>query len=341
MIHRGHIYLSVIIFSAALSSCGKDVALFVPEKEIMHIPEGFPEMEFPEDNVFTIERWELGKALFYDPILSASGKVSCGSCHKADIAFSDNVAFSSGDEGRIGRSNAPSLANIGYHPYFTRAGGVPTLEMQVQVPIQEHDEFNNNILFIAEAIKDDLNYKKYAQLAYSREPDPYVIIRAIACFERSFISGNSSYDKFINGANEHDFGISEIRGKELFFSSKTQCSSCHSGFNFTNYGFENNGLFSQYVDQGRARFTQNNADIGKFKVPSLRDIELTSPYMHDGSLVSLEEVIEHYNSGGNDHINKSELIRPLNLSSQEKTDLVAFLKTLTDLEFVNNKRFRR
>lgn len=325
--------------SLLFASCGKDAPFVSSEKEIIHTPEGFEQMQFPEDNEFTVERWELGKALFYDPALSKGGKVSCGSCHKPNFAFSDDIALSFGDEGQKGQSNSPSLTNIGYHPYYTRAGGVPTLEMQVLVPIQEHDEFNNNIVYIVEALKDDSFYKKASQEAYSRELDAFVITRAIATFERSFISGNSTFDQFIHGKKPKEFGINELRGKELFFSSKTQCSSCHSGFNFTNYSFENNGLYDQYGEIGRFRLTNELSDKGKFKVPSLRNVSVTAPYMHDGSLSSLEEVIEHYNSGGSNHINKSELIRPLNLSTQEKSDLVAFLRTLTDQEFLTNKNF--
>lgn len=339
MISKRGIVAVTTTCSLLFTSCGKDIPFVPSVKEIIHTPEGFEEMQFPEDNQFTIERWELGKALFYDSVLSKSGNISCGSCHKPRLAFSDEIALSIGDESQPGRSNSPPLTNIGYHPYFTRAGGIPTLEMQVLVPIQEHDEFNNNMVYIVEVLRENPFYKKASQAAYSRELDAFVITRAIATFERSFISGNSTYDQFIHGKNPKEFGINELRGKELFFSSKTQCSSCHSGFNFTNYSFENNGLLEQYGDLDRYRITNEPSDIGKFKTPSLRNLSVTAPYMHDGSLNSIEEVIEHYNSGGYNHINKSEMIRPLNLSSQEKSDLVAFLRSLTDQEFLTNKNF--
>jgi len=165
-----------------------------------------------------------------------------------------------------------------------------------------------------------------SQKAYKRDPDAFVITRALANFERTLISGNSEYDKFIQGKSEAKFGTSEVRGMQLFMSDKTNCSSCHSGFNFSNYNFENNGLYEQYNESGRFRLTQNQEDIGKFKVPTLRNIAFTAPYMHDGSLGTLEDVVEHYNSGGKNQINKSSFLKPLNLSNQEKADLVAFLR---------------
>ena len=340
--HKSRSFLFLIFLSAIfIAGCGKDIPLVSPGEEILHQPEGFPQMEFPEGNEFTKERWELGKALFYDPILSKNGKTSCSSCHKTQFAFGDNVSLSIGDESQIGTSNSPSLTNIGYNPYFTRAGGVPTLEIQILVPIQEHNEFNNNIVFIADTLKKIPFYVNASQKAYKRDPDAFVITRALANFERTLISGNSEYDKFIQGKSEAKFGTSEVRGMQLFMSDKTNCSSCHNGFNFSNYSFENNGLYEQYNESGRFRLTQNQEDIGKFKVPTLRNIAFTAPYMHDGSFGTLEEVVEHYNSGGKNHINKSSFLKPLNLSNQEKADLVAFLRSLSDLEFINKKEFKK
>jgi cytochrome c peroxidase len=315
-------------------SCTKDPSIIVEENNIMQIPEGFPSISFPQGNEFTIQRWALGKRLFYDPIMSVNNSVSCASCHHSENAFSDTIAFSLGDMNQIGRSNAPTLANIVYNPYFTRAGGVPTLEMQILVPIQEHDEFNTNILDIVEKLKKDSSYTQASRIAYNREIDPFVITRAIANFERSIISGNSNFDKQI-------FSISEQRGKELFMSTKTNCSKCHSGFNFSNYAFENNGLYTNYADSGRMRLTHDEYDKARFKVPTLRNIELTAPYMHNGSIKTLNEVVAHYNSGGQFHKNKSALVKPLRLTQEEQNDLVAFLKTLTDYTFINNKNLQK
>jgi cytochrome c peroxidase len=305
----------------------------------MESPEGFPEMEFPEGNEFTQARWELGKKLFYDPVLSVDSSISCANCHKQELAFADDVVFSDGVMGRPGTRNSPSLANIGYHPYFTREGGIATLEAQVLVPIQEHNEFDFNIVLIMERLLQDSLYIQMSQQAYDREPDPFVITRAIATFERSLISGNSPYDRFVFQEDKRALDREEKAGMELFFSERLGCSSCHGGFNFSNYAFENNGLYEDYADPGRFRLTHDPADSARFKVPSLRNVALTAPYMHDGSMVDLETVIAHYESGGKTHIHKSEMIKAFSLSNKEKQELIAFLYSLTDQEFVENEIF--
>ena len=331
--------LALFIFSGVfISGCEKDTSNDGVEA-VFIIPPGFPSMDFPPENNFTRARWELGKQLFYEKQLSKNSTLSCASCHKQEFAFSDSVALSLGDNNALGSSNAPSLANIGYHPYFTRAGGVPTLEMQVLVPIQEHNEFNSNMLDVIDKLKQNNSYNQQAQLAYGRTLDAFVITRALSTFERSLISGNSSFDKYLNDSTQYSLTASELRGYQLFNSSQTNCSSCHTGFNFTNYTFENNGLYLNYADSGRMRLTQLPQDRAKFKVPSLRNIAFTAPYMHDGSFATLQQVIEHYNSGGLPHVNKSSLVHPLQLTTQEKTDLLHFLNALSDDSFVRNNLF--
>ncbi len=309
-------------------------------KKDYNTPQGFPEMPVPKDNAYTEARWLLGKKLFFDNRLSKNNTISCASCHQPQRAFADSTTLSKGDSGLLFAStNTPSLTNIGYHPYFLRGGSVPTLEMQVLVPIQEHNEFNTSILDILEKLKTDTAYQLLAQNAYQRPLDAFVLTRALANFQRSFISGNSRYDKYLYQGDKKALNKLELKGKQLFFSKKTGCSDCHAGFNFTNYSFENNGLLQEYTDKGRMRFTHKTADLGKFKVPSLRNVALTAPYMHDGSLATLEAVVAHYNKGGQQHPNKSNAIRPLHLNKKEQTALVAFLNTLTDNSFVNNKKF--
>jgi cytochrome c peroxidase len=276
------IYVSAII--ACYGCEKKETIAGNQEPELMEIPVGFPSMDIPEDNKFTQERWQLGKKLFYDNALSLNYTISCGSCHQQSLAFSDSLAFSRGDAGAMGTSNAPGLANVGYHPYYLRGGSVPTLEMQVLVPIQEHNEFNTNIVDIAERLKQDNVYNEMALKAYSRAFDPYVITRAIACFERSLISGNSRFDQYYYQGKKDALTANERSGMQLFFSERTNCSRCHGDFNFTNYSFENNGLYMQYADSGRMRFTHAESDRDKFKVPSLRNAGFTAPYMHDGSI---------------------------------------------------------
>ncbi len=336
----GIVFIASAILLCAVS-CQKDPLVKLGSRKLMDIPEGFPAIRFPEGNAFTQERWELGKQLFFDPIMSNTYSISCASCHLPQFAFSDTTAFSIGEGNLKGRSNAPSLTNIAYHPYFTRAGGVPTLEMQVLVPIQEHDEFNTNIVDLAERLKKIPSYVEQSWKTYGREPDPYVITRSIANFERSFISGDSKYDQYEFQGRKNVLKENEKRGKNLFFSERTNCSSCHGGFNFTNYAFENNGLYTEYTDSGRMRLTRLEEDRARFKVPSLRNVAVTAPYMHDGSIKTLEQVVAHYNGGGKFHKSKnSNLIKPLGLKDQEQKDLVAFLKTLTDYDFITNKIYQ-
>ena len=322
----------IIFFSLLFMSCEKEREnqnLFFQ----LDIPNGFPDPVIPIDNHLTYERIKLGKRLFYDPILSKDGTISCESCHKQEFAFADNVAISAGVEDRLGFRNSISLANISYQDALMREGGVPSLEMQVLVPIQDHNEMDHNILSVAEKLNLDSTYINASLSAYNRKPDPFVITRALASFQRTMISGDSNYDR--NLLNEK-----EENGKELFFSDELACSSCHADILFTNQAFENNGLYEVYEDSGKYRLTNLQEDIGKFKVPSLRNIEITAPYMHNGSIWTLEEVIEHYATGGKNHFNKSELITGFNITEEEKDNLVKFLKSLTDNNFTSNSFFK-
>lgn len=331
--------LLLFVLVPSIVSCYRDPMIPRHEDDLVEY-ERMPEIEYPEDNPPSEAAWELGKRLFYEPMLSKDGSVSCASCHLPNLAFSDSTKISFGVEKRPGTRNSLPLFNVAFHPYFTREGGVPTLEMQVLVPIQEEHEFATNILHVAELLRKDSAYQRMSRKAYGRNMDYYVITRALANFERTFISTNSAYDRYFV-QDKNSLSEMEKAGMRLFFSDKTNCSSCHSGFNFTNYSFRNNGLYTEYSDKGRMRLTSKSSDLALFKVPSLRNVEVTGPYMHDGSISSLEEVVEHYNSGGKEHPQKSELIRPLNLNEKEKSELVAFLKALTDDDFLNDLRFKR
>ena len=333
-----YLLLLVVMPAFFFVSCKKETIQQTPINPLLQVPSHFPPVEWPADNAFTQKRWELGRKLFFDPVLSIDGTVSCASCHAPELAFADTLATTPGVFGRPGTRNAPSLANVAYHPYLLREGSVPTLEMQVLVPIQEANEFNHNIVDLAEELRQIPEYVSMSQQAYQREPDPFVITRALATFERTLVSGNSPFDRYQNG-NKSALTASQLRGMNLFFGTRTNCGSCHGGFNFTLYGFENNGLYETYADNGRVRLTGDPADLALFKTPSLRNVALTPPYMHDGSLKTLQEVVEHYNSGGKAHPNKSSVITPLNLTEQEKADLVSFLESLTDEDFINNPLF--
>ncbi len=332
-------YKYSILFLVCFLACAKEEPITL-EETLGEIPMHFPEIEYPEDNNFSLERWQLGKRLFYDPILSIDNSISCASCHRPDLAFADDKTKSIGANNLIGRRNAPSLANVAFHPYYTREGGISTLEMQVLIPIQEHDEFNHNIVAIAEELNKDSTYVKESLEAYGRLPDSYVITRALANFERSLISGKSPYDLYLTQGFFPGFGNEEKQGMELFFSEKLACGSCHSGFDFTNYGLLNNGLYTEYEDEGRFRLTGNPEDKGVFKVPTLRNIGLSAPYMHDGSMETLTEVIDHYSQGANGHINQDPRIQGFEISETEKKNLILFLHSLTDHHFTSNPLFK-
>lgn len=336
----------ILLFSLSLTvlfGCSKDPAHQPDKLEAalsVSVPEGFPAIQYPADNAYTPERAELGRMLFYEPLLSRDSSVSCGSCHKLEHALADYQKVSPGVAGRIGSRNSPGLANLAYHPYFMREGGVPTLEMQVLVPIQEHSEMDFNIVEAGDRLRQDPNYNERSVQVYGREMDYYVITRALANFERTILSGNSRYDSYKKGGSGVSLSDAEKAGMDLFFSERTGCANCHGGFLFTEHAFQNNGTSAAYPDPGRFRLTGDSSDIGRFKVPSLRNCELTAPYMHDGSIPDLEAVVEHYNKGGSGHFNQDGAIRALNLSRQEKEQIVAFLKSLTDLEFINNEKFK-
>ncbi|BDS09441.1 cytochrome-c peroxidase [Aureispira anguillae] len=296
----------------------------------------FPVLKHPKGNELTALRVELGRRLFYDPILSRDSTISCSSCHKQQYAFADNLPTSPGVEGRKGVQNAPSLGNIGYATSFTRAGGVPTLEMQILVPIQEAHEFDFNILLIAKRLTQIPLYDSLSRLAYNRIPDPFVITRSLAAFERTLLTKESAYDQYVYQQEKKALSKAAKRGLKLFMSDRTNCSKCHTPPHFSNFAFENNGLYEVYADSGRMRLTHIEADRALFKVPSLRNVALTAPYMHDGSMASLTAVVNHYNKGAVVHKNKNSLIKPLGLSAKEQNDLICFLEALTDRNFIAN-----
>jgi cytochrome c peroxidase len=328
-----HLWFWVFVF-VSCSDAEEVPSPTIKVLDAIAVPSHFPQIEYPTENTFNSERWLLGKKLFYDARLSIDSTVSCASCHKQDKGFADNVSLTPGVFGRNGVTNAPSLANMAYHPYYTREGGLPTLEMQVLVPISEHNEFGFNIVEIENRLKNDMAYQDMAMKAYGRPLDPFVITRSISTFERSIISGESKYDHYTQG--KFILSGEEELGRALFFGEKTNCSQCHNGFNFTNYEFNNNGLYENYIHPGRFRLTQKESDLALFKTPSLRNVGFTAPYMHDGSIATLAEVVDHYNSGGRSHIHKSNLVRPLGLSNTEKKALVAFLHTLDDYTLLTN-----
>lgn len=305
------------------------------------IPAGFPLPANPAENRISTAKVDLGKRLFYDPILSSDFSISCNSCHQQALAFADNVAISAGVSGRLGLRNAPTLANLAYVSVFHKGGGVPKLDIQAATPIEDMNEMNLPIQIAAERLNAIPDYEKAFYQAYGRPANSFTITRALAAFLRTMISGNSPYDQYTYQGKVSAMNNSQLRGQVLFFSDRLACSSCHAGFNFAQDSFFNNGLKLDYgPDPGRQRVTIDTSDEGKFRVPTLRNIALTAPYMHDGSLADLAAVVEHYNQGGVGHPLQDERIQPLALSAMEKADLIAFLAALTDASFINNPAFR-
>lgn len=331
---RSLLFISLLV--TLLTSCSKDDT---PAVDFQHIPSWFPEMEIPAENRLTQARIDLGRKLFYEKKLSRDETISCGSCHLQEKAFTDGLPISIGVEGRLGLRNVPTISNIGYTDRMFMDGGVTTLELQAQSPIFAHEEMDFTIAEFLDRIDGDETYIRMFDEAYNQPPGAFGISRSIAAFERTLISGHSRFDAYEYEGDLDALSESEKRGRNLFFSNELSCGECHVPPLFTNFEYENIGLYINYVDSGRARITEISADNGKFKVPNLRNVALTAPYMHNGSLATLQEVVEHFNNGGMNHANQSDLVRPLGLTEQEKADLVAFLGSLTDEAFISAPAF--
>lgn len=294
------------------------------------VPESFDSLpKIPDNNILTTARVKLGKKLFFDKRLSADGSVSCGSCHKKANAYADNNVTTQGAHGIKNPRNVPTLINVAYQKRMFMEGGVPDLETQVLSPFTSRGELDLSINAALTRIHSDSTYQSLAQKAYGDTLDAYMIAKAIASFERTLLSTGSAYDRYLSG-DTAALNTGAKNGMRLFFSERTKCSSCHAGFLFTDQKYYNIGLNPISNDEGRARITLDSADLGKFKTPTLRNVSLTAPYMHDGSLRTLFDVINHYNTGGADHPNKDPRIDSLGLSKGEINALILFLNSLTD-----------
>ncbi|MDR0802609.1 cytochrome c peroxidase [Fluviicola sp.] len=284
---------------------------------------------FPEDNPLTEAKIAFGKELFFDKRLSAGNQISCASCHQPEKAFTDGLTKSRGVDGRMAMRNAPSIFNSAYFKSYMYDGEVKTLEEQVLVPLQDHREMAGSMKEIIRKLAGDKTYQKQAHIIFNRDLDAYVITRAISSYERSLVSRNSRFDQYQSGKKDV-LKANELAGWKLF-SEKLYCVKCHSGIDFTNYSVVSNGLYTSYgSDQGRYRINGLEQERGTFKVPGLRNVSLTAPYMHDGSIQTLREVILHYASGGKNFPNKSTVIKPFLLTESEISQLESFFKSLTD-----------
>jgi cytochrome c peroxidase len=279
-------------------------------------------MPVPEDNPITIEKIDLGRRLFNDRRLSRDGTVACASCHNADHAFASHEVMSVGVLGRRGRRNAPALINRGWGRSFSWDGRVASLEEQVLKPIEDPNEMDLSI--------DEAS----ARVGVTRDD----MSRAMASYIRSILSGNTPYDRYIDG-DRTALSADAQAGLKLF-RSKGNCTACHVGPTFTDERFHNTGIAwarppgepgaaAAFRDEGRAGVTGRAEDRGAFKTPTLREVDRSAPYMHDGSLASLDDVVDYYDRGGNTHALLDQELRPIGLTGPEKHALVAFLRSLS------------
>lgn len=348
----------------ALSSCKKDdiaapqppVPVDGPTPYVWEDPLFFQQMEIPDDNPLTVEGIELGRFLFYDVRLSGDNTQACASCHLQENAFGDPNQFSTGITGEEGNRQGMTLMNLGYQFDFFWDSRSETLEEQIIQPVINPIEMNTTWAEVMEKIHDDEDYMTTFKKIYNTSSiDSIHVAKVIAQFLRTVVSSESKYDKKLKG--EYNFTESEARGWLLYQKEGgdpelgqggewgADCFHCHplAGVQFSDYQLHNNGLDSVFTDLGRGEVTGDPNDYGRFKTPSLRNVEVSGPYMHDGRFETLEEVIEHYNSGGH----ASSTIDPfmkytqggLQLSEQDKQDLIAFLKTLTDDAFLTDPKF--
>jgi cytochrome c peroxidase len=271
----------------------------------------------------------LGRYLFFDKKLSSNKQLSCASCHQPSQAFADSVSFSTGVFGRKAFRNTPAIFNVNRGKSFHFDGAIPTLERQVIVPLLDHNEMNASLPIILQRLSKNSYYRFLAQKAFGKPIDAFVLTRAIAAFERTLTSRASKFDLYLAGKISILSG-EEKRGWKLF-SGKLNCIACHPAPDFTTYGFANNGFTTnEEIDQGRFRITGKEVDKGNFKIPSLRNCGITSPYMHDGSVVSLKKVINHYLAAEKKHKNQSDFIKKIPITQKEVQAVHLFLLTLTD-----------
>ncbi|MES2589482.1 MAG: cytochrome c peroxidase [Bacteroidota bacterium] len=284
----------------------------------------------PIDNQSTDEKIKLGEELFFDRRLSLDESISCATCHRPGLAFTDGLEVSDGVLDRKTTRNSPSILNAAYLPTVMYDGEIPSLEMQAIVPIQEHTEMAMDMKKLIEKLRNISEYQQAAKKIFNRDFDPFVLSRSIAAYERSLISNNSDFDKFYYQKKKFALSKKAQAGFKIF-SEKLYCAKCHTLPFFTTFKVENNGYTPiTATDLGRFRIHSDSSDIGKFKVPSLRNVSVTAPYMHDGKLEYLEDVIDFYANGGRNVYNQSPIIQKFTLTKKEKNQLISFLESLQD-----------
>ncbi len=332
-----------LVFLIALSA-------FLPNNDPQHdlqvtplqleIPKSWPEpQKIFINNPLTEEGFQLGRKLFYDGRLSKDGNFSCASCHQQFAAFATyDHDFSHGFNDQFSTRNAPGLFNLAWVPLYHWDGGINHIEVQALSPLTAPNEMAEDIDSVLKKLRADAEYKKMFKKAFGKEEiNSQKMLKALAQFVGTLVSANSKYDKVKRG--EETFNPSELHGYEIF---KARCDHCHKEPLFTDNSFRNNGLpLNEYLkDYGRMKITGDPEDSLKFRVPSLRNVSVTQPYMHDGRFYSLGQVIEHYRTGIHQSPTlDSSLQKGIEFTPREKYDLILFLGTLKDTSFLKNKRF--
>jgi cytochrome c peroxidase len=379
---RGVTALAVAL-PVALTACGGDEMLgpdgpdvFTTGDYAWNLPEAFPPPRVPGDETMSRAAVELGRHLFYDRRLSRDQNQSCASCHRQSLAFTDGAALARGSTGELHPRNSMSLANVGYQPVLNWANpNERDLAHQSLTPLFGESPVELGMGGregeLLERLRAEITYQQLFPVAFPDSPEPISVenlTKALAAFQRTLISGDSPVDRYRRG-DRSALSESARRGQALFFSERLECFHCHGGLGFTGtFDFEgksapeieyhNNGLYNidgegGYPSQntGLYEFTLRPEDMGRFKAPTLRNIELTAPYMHDGSIATLEEVIDHYAAGGrtiaagpyagvgSENPNKSGFVKGFALDASEREDLLAFLRALTDSSFITNPAF--
>ncbi len=310
------------LVSCLLLACG----ILHAEEYKLSTPLGLQPQRVPADNPLTAAKIELGKQLFFDPRLSSDNSISCASCHDPQHGWSNGERFATGVRGQKGGRSAPSIINAGYFYFQFWDGRAQHVEGQALGPIENPIEMDLKLPQLVEKLNAIPGYREQFQAVFGSDATAEYIAQAIGAFERTIVSGNAPYDRFQAGDKT---ALSEAaqRGMDVFFNAG-HCSACHSGPTFSDGAFHNLGIsiHASEPDLGRYAISKLGGDRGAFKTPGLREIARTAPYMHDGSLATLEDVIDYYDQGGTANEHLDEEIYPLNLTEQQKADLIVFLK---------------
>ena len=307
------------------------------KEDFMTIPKHFPKPHYTLS--IDAQKFELGKQLFFDPIFSKDSNISCSSCHQQAAAFSDTRSFSLGVRGQVGKRNAPALQNLLWSNTFFWDGGVHNIDLIPLNPITNEKELDESMLNIVYKINRAKIYREQVKTIFQTDTiSSHQILEALTHYQAALISDQSPFDSYLRG--EIKLSDDEMQGYTIF---QTKCGHCHEGPLQSNYSYRNNGVYkSSDTDLGRYEISLIERDKGKFKIPSLRNIALTAPYMHNSSLSSLEDVLNHYESGIQLSPSlDSSLRNKIQFQPGEKKKIIAFLKTLTDIEYTKNERYRR